>query len=128
MDEDLVKKVKQFRLRKETNNAAIISEYSLSLSLVMCFVDGGIQQNLLARTELPMMQLCDVCSKVFVSSLALGPVVSDRCCGNMLSTDLHNERKNRESNMILDGKSRTESVDIWGTNTAGGVAVSVALV
>lgn len=79
------------------------------------------------RTEPPMMQLCDVCSRVFVSSLVLEPMVSDRCCGNMLSkNDLHNERKNRKSNMMLDGKSRTDSVDIWWTNTAGGVAVSAA--
>lgn len=27
VDEDLVKKLKEFRFRKETNNAAIISEY-----------------------------------------------------------------------------------------------------
>lgn len=91
VDEDLVKKVKQFRLRKETNNAAIISEYSLPF---VYFVFH--------------LLLCDVCSKVFVSSLALEPVFSDRCCGNMLSkTDLRNERKKRKSNMILDGKSGT---------------------
>lgn len=28
MDEDLVKKLREFRFRKETNNAAIVSEYS----------------------------------------------------------------------------------------------------
>lgn len=27
VDEDLVERLKQFRLRKETNNAAIVSEY-----------------------------------------------------------------------------------------------------
>lgn len=53
-------------------------------------------------------------------------MVSDRCCGNKLSkTDLHNDRKKQKSNMILDGKSRTESVDIWWTNTAGGIAVDL---
>lgn len=29
VDEDLVKKLKEFRFRKETNNAAIISEFSM---------------------------------------------------------------------------------------------------
>lgn len=43
VDEDLVKKLKQFRFRKETNNAAIISEYRQhilwhSLSSLTCFL------------------------------------------------------------------------------------------
>lgn len=31
VDEDLVKKLKEFRFRKETNNAAIISEFYVKL-------------------------------------------------------------------------------------------------
>lgn len=37
MDEDLVKRVKEFRLRKETNNAAIVSEYSHFMSFCFLF-------------------------------------------------------------------------------------------
>lgn len=36
MDEDLVKKLKEFRFRKETNNAAIISELYM-----LCWDRGG---------------------------------------------------------------------------------------
>lgn len=41
MDEDLVKKLKEFRFRKETNNAAIVSEYlchSVSFSHMLLIV------------------------------------------------------------------------------------------
>lgn len=36
VDEDLVKRLKEFRLRKQTNNAAIISEYSHFKATLYC--------------------------------------------------------------------------------------------
>lgn len=39
VDEDLVKKLREFRFRKETNNAAIVSEYQQQILRFVDFID-----------------------------------------------------------------------------------------
>lgn len=52
VDEDLVKKLRQFRFRKETNNAAIVSEYQQHI-LILCLV------NLLILSSRSTKNRCD---------------------------------------------------------------------